>query len=409
MDAIIVSGTWPTNNSGYGIAVTAALQVYTQYFNKVFFFGPSKMHFGNKNSWSNTNIDWIPLSLTLEPMWYRFLKSIAMSSPAITIRFKAGAHKFYKDISRVISNVHNSNHDIVIIYEDTPPSYYLPYIRHNFPNIQQAVHSHNVIYKGFSELKNQGPLLKRVAWLIELKKIYNFEKNIHNLADSYWVISDNDSLEYKKYYGNTPDGVFGVSIDTDRYKSVLPGDIYTMVHVGSANLRKAIGIRNFITTTWPLIRAKIPNAQLVLGGNNTKQFSDENLGIKGFGFVENELDILSKGLLYINPQNIGSGIKLKSIIAMLSGKVLVSTSTGIEGIEGIEGEHYFVAQDNRAMADQIVKLMRNASKTKKIGENAQMLAFRLYSRKYLFKKVKPLLDSFISQSSKISNFSPKKN
>ena len=179
------------------------------------------------------------------------------------------------------------------------------------------------------------------------------------------------------------------------------GDPATVVHVGSADLRKApdCGV------SWlRLAPGPGPNSQakLVLGGHGTDGLADPPQGVQGMGFVSDDREILARGQLFLNPQQIGAGIKLKSITAMLAGKALVSTPTGIEGVEGREGRHFFVAETAEALADQIVALIRSPAQVHAAAREARALAAARYSQSSLSAVVQPLLKAFVSASSRIA-------
>jgi glycosyltransferase involved in cell wall biosynthesis len=142
----------------------------------------------------------------------------------------------------------------------------------------------------------------------------------------------------------------------------------------------------------------VPQARLVLAGRGTERFADENSGIEALGFVPEDKMILDKGLIFVNPQQIGSGVKLKSIVAMLAGKALVSTPTGIEGVAGTDGEHFFVARDLDAMAGQVVALLNDRELALRVARNGRLLAADYYSEDCLSRTALPVLESFANMA-----------
>ncbi len=100
------------------------------------------------------------------------------------------------------------------------------------------------------------------------------------------------------------------------------GDQLTVVHVGTADTRKGADLLNFVSTALLLVMKVFPNARLVLGGKGTEMLSNADYNIVGLGFVDSDKTILQEGNIFINPQMTGSGIKIKSIIAMAAKKFL---------------------------------------------------------------------------------------
>ena len=159
----------------------------------------------------------------------------------------------------------------------------------------------------------------------------------------------------------------------------------------------------FIQRVWRKVRTQVPDARLVLAGRGTECFTDAELGIEGLGFVDDDRDVLERGAIVINPQQIGTGIQLKSIVAMLSGKTLLSTPTGIEGVEGKNGEHFISVDPIEKMASEIVSLMQNPERVRIMGREAREFAMRTYSAKHFIEKTRSLLGDFTFSECKRRN------
>lgn len=396
IEAIVVSGAWPGERTGYEIAVVAALREYSKFFSRVHFFGPAGEPFDDEKIWRDVAIDWRFLPLSGGPKWARFLRSLGSRLPAITVRFQVATRTFLEQATDIVRQAHARNATVAIIYEDVPAGCYLPFVRQRLPMVLQAVHSLNCLAKGFGGLEYQGGWMSRLAWRMELARIEQFERDVCEAADACWVITRQETAEYQTRLGIEPDGVVGISLDAERYRRVLPGDPATVVHVGSADLRKGKGLREFIATSWPLVRAAVPHARLVVGGRGTETFDNPSLGIAGLGCVCDDRDVLERGTVFVNPQEIGAGIKLKSVVAMLAGKGLVSTPTGIEGVEGTDGEHFFVEANFPALAARIIRLIQSPQLATAAGCHARALATYCYSQEYLSRMVQPLLARFVS-------------
>jgi len=398
VEVVLVSGTWPTESTGAEIATHSMLRVLVERFPRVHLFGPGQEQFDGADEWAGMKIRWIPLPLVRGPLWLRFLKSLVSPDPAITVRFRAAAATFRKEAAKIVSQSSERGNAVAIIYDDLPSSCFMSDIRHHFPQIVQIVRSHNILVKGFAGLDKQGAVPARMAWRMELAKIRRFEKRVCTMSDLFWAITSADAADYINLLGITPDGVFGVSLNGQSYAAVEPGDAHTVVHVGSADLRKGKGLRAFVEHAWPAVRDQFPKARLVLGGRGTERFADESRNIAGLGFVDDDRDVLGQGLISINPQQIGAGIQLKSVVAMLAGKAIVSTPMGIEGVEGKDGEHFVVAEGVDAMAKHIVALMRNPKQADEIARKARETTGQAYSHERLKESTNSLLDAVIRKS-----------
>lgn len=394
VDAIVISPAWPSHQSGYGIAVRSALQQYAQFFSKINFICLNEHPFTEQDEWNNGVCAWTHIPIVRQPKWERFLKSLFKAFPAVTVQY--ASKMIERQVLEIIRSQQNMGRKVVVIFEDVPPAWLLPNIRRDFPAIPVAIRSHNVLSKAFAGFKYRGHSISRLAWTLEVLKIRNYEKKICQMADRVWAISKNDSTEYLTSLGIRCHGVFGISVDINRYASVGGSDILSLLHVGSADLRKGHGLFNFIDSSWGEIKSEIREAKFVLGGKNTRHLTDVAKGIDGFGFIYDDRHILNKGIIFVNPQEIGSGIKIKSIIAMLAGKALVTTETGIEGVEGIDGVHFFVAKDTKGLSQIIIKLMKNPDLAFETGKRARELVLTVYSHESFAKLTNPILQNFKS-------------
>jgi glycosyltransferase involved in cell wall biosynthesis len=230
---------------------------------------------------------------------------------------------------------------------------------------------------------------------LEWLKIRALEKKAGKESNTFWTISQNDLESYIKRLNVYPKGVVGVYINNSLYKHIPAGHRNTVIYLGSADLRKGMGLKRFISEVWPVVRKARPDARLILAGFGTEVFSDPLLGVQGLGKIENDREILEQGRIFINPQYIGSGIQLKSIVAMLSSKALVSTRTGVEGVNGENGKHFIIAELSEDMALEILSLMDNPDRANKIGQAAQKFASDMYNKGRLMKEAYQLLEEYV--------------
>jgi len=259
-----------------------------------------------------------------------------------------------------------------------------------------AIRSHNVLTKAFEGFSHIGNPIIRIAWKIEILKIRKYEIDICKKVDRIWAISELDKKNYLNKLKICCNGTLGVSIDINHYANIKTGSISNIICIGSADLRKKHGLSKFIKITWKKIHSKFPKAQLILGGRGTQKLTDTELRIRGLGYINDDRYILNKGIIYINSQEYGSGVKLKSIIAMLAGKALVSTITGVEGIEGQDGEHFLISKDVKGFAPLITRLINNKNLAMRLGGKAREFALKAYNEENFLRSNKPLLDDFFT-------------
>ena len=63
----------------------------------------------------------------------------------------------------------------------------------------------------------------------------------------------------------------------------------------------------------------------------------------------------------------GAGTKLKVLDGLASGRPVVSTSVGVEGIAAEDGRHLLVADGAEAFADAVVEVLADAALRSRLG------------------------------------------
>jgi glycosyltransferase involved in cell wall biosynthesis len=399
-ELVLLAPSWPGLSNGYGIAISSSLRLYLESFSKIHFICITEDPFTEADQWPDGRIRWIHTPIQRRNLGARFLISILKSKPAITIRYLQARKAVLGAIQTAMTQSHAPK---AFIVEDIPTAAYLPDLARRWPDTPCAVRSHNMTEMAFERFRKLGSLPRRVAWSLELARIRRFERDVFRRADVVWAISEEDNSAYLNRMGVQADGILGVCMDVDRYANVGASELMNIVHVGSADLRKGRGLHDFIANVWPIIRAQEQDARLILAGGGTQSFADPARGIEGLGFVEDERDVLERGLLFLNPQHIGSGIQLKSIVAMLAGKVLVSTPMGAQGIEGEAGTHFVVAESPEAMAADILSLIQDPAQAKHIALSGRELAVSFYRPQRFLDAKKSMLSAFVERITKKAN------
>jgi glycosyltransferase involved in cell wall biosynthesis len=85
---------------------------------------------------------------------------------------------------------------------------------------------------------------------------------------------------------------------------------------------------------------------------------------------------MNQSSIYVLPMRTGSGTRLKVFEAMASGKAIVSTPIGTEGLPVTEGENVLLARDPSEFARAVVRLIRDTPLRRRLEVNARALADR---------------------------------
>jgi glycosyltransferase involved in cell wall biosynthesis len=91
-------------------------------------------------------------------------------------------------------------------------------------------------------------------------------------------------------------------------------------------------------------------------------------GIELTGYVDDVKPFMHDSLCHIVPLRSGGGTRLKILNSWATGKPVVSTSVGCEGLRAIDGENILMRDDSAGFAEAILELARDAGLRKRLGE-----------------------------------------
>lgn len=339
-EIVVVIPENPGDYGGYKVAIKSMLRVYERAFGRLLIFSCDSESIEAFDFLElNHRVIFVERSISSKPL--RYLQSILFNVPATSVRYQKSFAKIQDFLIGLNINPK------WIIFEDVTLASWLPRFRAIFPNAKVLVRSHDIMSLAYKPLVRKGPILLRVLWSLELYKIKKAERQAYLSADIFVPISSDDSDSYSKKFGPSTSKkiTVGVSFDTSRYSSVAAGDPHTFVCVGSFDLRKSRGFVEFLKKSWPVVLKKNPDAKLILAGLGSEKFTSRANRVSGLGWVRNDIDVLNMGSCFLNPQNEGSGIQIKSLVALASGKQLFSLELGVTGIESNVKKFAIVAKN----------------------------------------------------------------
>lgn len=136
------------------------------------------------------------------------------------------------------------------------------------------------------------------------------------------------------------------------------------------------------STVWPLIRAKLPKAQLHLYGAYTPPkataLHNPAQGFHVMNWAEDALQVMSAARICLAPLRFGAGIKGKLVDAMLCGTPSVTTPIGAEAMHGDHPWPGAVNVSAQALADEAVRLYNDPVH----WQQAQTAGYQLLTDRY---------------------------
>ncbi len=154
--------------------------------------------------------------------------------------------------------------------------------------------------------------------------------------------------------------------------------------VGGEHEMNRRGLTLFYQRVWPQILAAIPDAVLAVVGEVGRFLPQGLPRVQVLKMVE-RLDLeYARATVVVNPVDLGTGLKIKTVEALCFGKALVSTPVGVEGLARDEEPPCVVAADWDAFAAAVIALLRDAAQRRQLEARAVAFAHRHFSENAVF-------------------------
>ena len=202
-------------------------------------------------------------------------------------------------------------------------------------------------------------------------------------ADVVLAIQEEEARTFRRRLGDgatTKVLTVGHLIDLPRLRPL--SERKSAVFLGSHNDINVHALAYFLEHVHPLIRAEVPDFELLVGGDAGGLVPDHP-GLVKLGFVAELGDLFAHGMLFVNPVLMGTGMTIKLLDAMAHGLPCVSTRTGARGLpQEVNGVDVIDDDDPRAFADCILALL-GSPELREERRRAARRAVELWNRSQL--------------------------
>lgn len=231
--------------------------------------------------------------------------------------------------------------------------------------------------------------LKRAYLNLLSKRLKTEEIAICNACNGMSVMSEIDAELFREAGVRVPIAVVGISTNLTPSQQVSSLEKKQLFHLGSMDwLPNREGVDWFIRHVWPEIHAALPDWILVLAGKEIPSFyttlQDKNIHVKS---AQDAAVFMQEEGIMIVPLLSGSGIRVKIIEGMALGKVIITTSVGLEGIPAQSGVNILIANEPADFLRIIKDLIAFPQLAQTISENALTFANEHFRSEYLTQKL----------------------
>lgn len=277
-------------------------------------------------------------------------------------------------------------------------SYFLSYHVYDRLHGIKILDAHDIEYIKFkADIENRSCLHKILAKPI-LSKFKDEEIRAIKKFEHIIVCSKNDKEYYSHYISPSKISIVPNGVDCRYFKFHKSYKKGVVVFVGwLAYIPNIEGIKYYLNNVHQTMLAANKHYKLYIIGSNPPRWlikrSVIDKSIVVTGHVKDVRKYINIAQVCICPVNYGSGTRLKILEYMASGKPIVSTSAGSEGIEVIDGKNIIIANDANSFSSSIIRVMCDDLFASRLGKNAR----RLVIKKYDWKTIQFFLNHLIDR------------
>jgi sugar transferase (PEP-CTERM/EpsH1 system associated) len=224
--------------------------------------------------------------------------------------------------------------------------------------------------------------LRRLFARLEARKLRRGELAVCRASDAVLAVSEVDADALRPHVGPVTVRVVPNGVDTDFF---TPGA--APEHPGRLLFTGAMGYRpntdaacHFAERILPIVRAAAPEATFAIVGKDPPEAVRRLAGdgVEVTGTVPDVRPWMRSAEVFVVPLRVGGGTRLKILEAMASGRAVVSTSVGCEGLDVTPEEDILVGDTPEAFAAQVLRCLRDPDLRARLGARGRALVERRY-------------------------------
>lgn len=235
-------------------------------------------------------------------------------------------------------------------------------------NYKVVLNQHNIDHLAIKSLaaSARAPMKKLVYYYVAAQmKRYEEKMYSSDFVDLYTFVSSKDMEYFARTYQKRNLYLLPVGANIDEMP--VENNSNNIMFIGKMSYPPNIeGVRWFVNNCWDWIRQSVPDAQLYIVGKEPDaeiiKACAERPGVHVTGTVPSVKEYYRKASLIIIPLFNGGGVKVKLLEALGYGKLVVSTSKGVEGTDFKHNEHLIVEEEKRKFAEYCIDILKTPEK-----------------------------------------------
>ncbi len=240
--------------------------------------------------------------------------------------------------------------------------------------------AHNVEYEIWERItQNESNIVKKAYLSYLTRKLKRYELDKINQFDTILTVTQRDLKRYQDngFKGKgivVPAGIRGENYTPSTLNNSNPVKIS---FIGSLDWIPNIeGLEWFFSKVWKTYIAECSsNAELHIAGRNIDKsvFQMESKNVVIHGEVPDAKAFLNSFDIMIVPLLSGGGMRLKILEGLALGRIVITTSLGLEGIDAIDGEEVLIADSAEEFIEKLQFCENNTDKMLEMSRKAVAL------------------------------------
>jgi len=211
--------------------------------------------------------------------------------------------------------------------------------------------------------------LKNWYLTLQSKRLRKFEIELVKNVNSVWSISHEDKKWFVNYNPNTTT----IAVSIQPQKTITDLASLSCFHLGALDWEPNLqGLDWFLSSVWPYVLEKIPNATFHIAGNNPPKHlqSEERKNYVVHGRVPDAEEFAKSHGIAVVPLLAGSGIRIKMIMNASWAIPMVSTRIGAEGLFNESRQGVLLADSAEEFASALIELLTSSTNATTLGMQA---------------------------------------
>ncbi len=292
---------------------------------------------------------------------------------------------------KLIELLSNDDFDVVQL-ETLYLAPYIPVIR-KYSKAKIAMRAHNVEHEIWQRISDNTQFWPKKIYLQYLThKLESYERTQLMEYDILLPITQRDLDYFHKMGYRNKAFVTPIGIDVRDYmandKSFYEN--LSLSFIGSLDWMPNIeGLKWFLDDVWPHIHKLYPQLEFHIAGRNSPKWLLElkKPKVTVHGEVPSASEFINKHSVMVVPLLSGSGMRAKILEGMALGKVILSTTIGLEGIDATDRSEVLFADTPEEFRESLDFCFSSNGQLKNIGQRAQVFTSKAYDNLEIAKGV----------------------